>query len=110
MVMQDRLHTLDALLASGPQIGQAAAWGVVVGGVYGYLRGRGLGEQGRTVKYAGFGALGFAVFAALSYKLGQVVSQTEHASLGPPAPLSPVVTRGSFAGLPRPLFHARAGT
>lgn len=106
MVMEARqLEHLDALLAKGPQISEAAAWGVLLGGVYGYFRGRGLRESDRTVKYAAVGALGFAAFAALSFKLGQTVSRTEHARLGPPAPPSPVVTRGAFAGLPRPLFN-----
>ena len=103
-----QLEHLDAFLVKGPQIGQAAAWGVLLGGVYGYFRGRGLRETDRTVKYAAAGALGFAAFAALSFKLGQGVSRAEHARLGPlgpPPPPSPVVTRGAFAGLPRPLFN-----
>lgn len=105
MVMEaQRLEHLDALLAKGPQIDQAAVWGVLLGGAYGYFRGHGL-ESERTVKYAALGALGFAAFAALSFKLGQGVSRTEHARLGPPPPPSPVVTRGAFAGLPRPLFN-----
>jgi hypothetical protein len=128
MVMEaQRLEHLDSLLAKGPQIGQAAAWGALLGGVYGFFLVRGappgggrivstgshtwrlLGEGEAAAKYAALGALGFAAFAALSYKLGQGVSRSEHARLGPPAPPSPVVTRGAFAGLPRPLFNTEDG-
>jgi hypothetical protein len=122
MVMEaQRLEHLDSLLAKGPQIGQAAAWGALLGGVYGLFLVRGpggsrivpvgavswkvFGEGETTAKYAALGALGFAAFAALSYKLGQGVSRAEHTRLGPPAPPSPIVTRGAFAGLPRPLFN-----
>ena len=102
------LGQLDQLLAEGPHIWSSAAWGALLGGVFGYahLARRPEGER-HIAKYAAFGAVGFAAFSALAYGFGRKVSEAEHLSLGLPGPGTPVVTRGAFAGMPRPLHLAK---
>ena len=107
MSVEGSLSHLDAALAKGPELWPSFAWGVVLGGAFEYWRShkRPSGER-HVAKYAALGGLGLATFSALVYEAGKKTSAAEHAYFHIPAPEVPVVTRGAFAGMPRPLFRA----
>lgn len=88
------------------QIGQTAVWGVFIGAAYGYYRSKGTPfEKSAVTKWAlALGALGGAT-AFLHSHLGK--DSLENLPFGAPPPPSPVVTRGTFAGYPRPLHHTQ---
>jgi len=92
---------------SGPSsdldIFQPAVLGMVVGAALGYYRGRGTPlERSKVLKLSLMGALlGAGVTVASRLIMN---SETVMTSALPPPP-SPIVTRGAFAGLPRPLHN-----
>jgi hypothetical protein len=100
------LADLDVLAKTKPDYFSGALHGAVYGWVYGFLANK--PARGNRLKYGAYGA-GIMVLAQFaSHKLLGKMDTWAHQHPLHPAPRTPVVTSGYFAGLPRPLYHAGA--
>jgi hypothetical protein len=107
------LADLDELAKMKPNYFAGALQGAIYGWVYGFLTDK--PAKGNRLKYGAYGAgvMMFAQFAGHAFmkKTDEWAHAHEKELFSPvPAPRSPVVTKGYFAGSPRPLYHAGMGT
>lgn len=106
------LADLDELAKIKPNYISGAFKGMTIAWMYGFLANK--PAKGNRLKYAAYGAGVYmlAQFAGHAFMKKTDAWAHEHrAELFPsvPAPRTPVVTSGYFAGAPRPLYHAGAG-
>ena len=103
------LVDLDKLAKIKPNYFAGAIQGAIYGWVYGFLANK--PAKGNRLKYGAYGA-GIMMFAQFAgHTLFKKTSAYAHDHLlrpQVPTPPTPVVTKGYFAGAPRPLYHAGA--
>lgn len=103
------LADLDELAKIKPNYFAGAIQGAVYGWVYGFLANK--PAKGNRLKYGAYGAglMMLTQFAGHTFFKKTSAYAQEHL-LHPhvPTPPTPVVTKGYFAGAPRPLYHAGA--
>lgn len=103
------LAALDTWLEKGPHYGRNMLLGAAVGGGLGLLV---VAKKTNkpTLKYAAIGAATTLVGGFVLFQIGKWASKKEHDVLASaavaesPAPSTPVVTKGHFAGAPRALY------
>ncbi len=105
------LAALDTWLEVGPHYGRNAVGGAIVGGVVGLIVARKSTKKGQTsLKYAAAGAGATLLGSFLFFQVGKWAAKKEHDVLASaavaekPTPITPVVTKGHFAGAPRALY------
>lgn len=98
---QNDLAELDKIVNEGPltMVVGAALHGATVGALVEAFTSH--SGRHRMLKYS---AIGAGVGLAL-YGFTKLMTRVGHELYSSPAPLTPVVTRGEFAGAPRPLYH-----
>jgi hypothetical protein len=98
---QSELAELDKVINEGPltMVVGAALHGATIGAlVEAFTSSTG---RHRMLKYSAIGAgIGLAFYGFTKW-----VTVAGHQLYPSPAPLTPVVTKGAFAGAPRPLYH-----
>jgi hypothetical protein len=108
---QDMLAEMDSLVAARPPYFAGAIQGMLLGLAVGFVldnKRAGGGGYRRIAKYAAIGAgLNMASQMVVHAALGGAVHYMEAHPLNPP-PATPIVTKGAFAGAPRPLYPVRS--
>jgi hypothetical protein len=112
-LMAHDLAVIDALNKHCPDYFGAAIGGAFGGMLLNFIASRNLAggdhSERHLLRYAAVGGVVAMAREYFSCKMGRGVSRLGHAMLEAmptaPAPRSPVVTKGHFAGMPRPLHH-----
>ncbi len=103
------LADLDELAKIKPNYFAGALQGAIYGWVYGFLMNK--PAKDNRLKYGAYGAGIMMLTQFAGHALLKKTDVWAHQSLPRtrvPAPPTPVVTSGYFAGAPRPLYHAGA--
>lgn len=106
---EQMLADLDKLVAeTRPNYFAGAFKGMTLAWMYGFLANK--PAKGNRLKYAAYGA---GIYMLAQYAGHGLLKKTDewahqHPLYPVPTPRTPVVTKGHFAGAPRPLYHAGA--
>jgi hypothetical protein len=105
---QRMLADLDELAKIKPNYFAGAFTGMTFAWMYGFLANK--PAKGNRLKYAAYGAGVYMLAQFAGHALLKKTDAWAHQHPFPrvPAPSTPVVTKGHFAGAPRPLYHAGA--